>query len=97
MSVSLPANHPNHSHLLSGNSAYLAKQARIANRLAKLRLEYEDSQLLPAVAGHLDDAERARAKWDRTRAANTAAKLLKAIPRKQQRLPTLAEVLGDDD
>lgn len=99
MPVSLPANHPNHSHLLSGNSAYLAKQRRIADRLARLRLQYEDSELLPAVAIHLDDAQRARAKWDRTRAANTAERLLRSIPRKQPKRPANAAewYTGDDD
>jgi hypothetical protein len=92
--VSMPANH---QHLRSGNSAYLEKQRRIADRLAKLRLEYEDSQLLPAVACHLDDAERSRTKLDRTRAANTAERLLRSIPRKQPKRPRNAAEWYEND
>jgi hypothetical protein len=70
----------------SGNSEYRAKKQRIAERLAKLRLDYDPSpsqqMLLVVIAGHLDDAERCRSAIARTRATNAARRLLRDIPRK---------------
>jgi hypothetical protein len=49
---------------LPQNGEYRAKRLRLADRLAKLRLDYDPSpsqeMLLVVIAGHLDDAERAR-------------------------------------
>jgi hypothetical protein len=68
-----------------------AKQARIAERFAQLCAEYEDSpaqrQILRLAAGFMDSAEHTRTEWKRTRAANTAAKLLRSIPRKAPKPP----------
>jgi hypothetical protein len=104
MPVSLPANHPNHSHLLSGNSAYLEKQRRIAERTAQLCADYQATpaqrQVLAIVARYLDEAERGRSALSRTRAANAAMRMLKAIPRKQPKAPrgpaTVAEYFNDE-
>jgi hypothetical protein len=98
MTVSLSAHDPATGRFSGGNSAYLAKQRRIADRLAKLRDEYSDSAVLPAVAVALDDAERARSKDARNAARNTASRLIKGLVRKVKPIPTLQELLdGDDD
>jgi hypothetical protein len=71
---------------LPQNSEYRAKRLRLADRLAKLRLDYDPSpsqeMLLVVIASALDDAERARSAALRTRATNAARRLLKDIPRK---------------
>jgi hypothetical protein len=71
---------------LPQNSEYRAKRLRLAERLAKLRLDYDPNpsqeMLLVVIASALDDAERARSAVVRTRAANTARRLLRDIPRK---------------
>jgi hypothetical protein len=70
----------------AGNFGRAAKKRRIAERLAKLRLDYDPSSsqemLLAVAAGHLDDAERCQSAIARTRATNVARRLLKDIPRK---------------
>jgi hypothetical protein len=82
-----------------GNTEYRARQARLDERFSQLCAEYEDTpaqrQILRAVAANLDDAERSRIKWKRTRAANTAQRLLRSIPRKQPPALTLEEMLAD--
>jgi len=69
-----------------GNSEREAKRRRIAERLEALLADYDPTraqrQLLAIVAGHLDDAERARSAVARIRATNAARRLLKDIPRK---------------
>ena len=69
-----------------GNSEYRAKKQRIAARLEQLLADHDPTpsqkQLLAIIAGHLDDAERARSAIARTRATNAARRLLKDIPRK---------------
>ena len=78
--------HDELGRLVRGHSEYAARKRRLAERLAKLRLDYDPSpsqqMLLVVVAGHLDDAERARSAIARTRATNSARRLLKDIPRK---------------
>jgi hypothetical protein len=93
MPVSMP---DNRQHLRSGNSAYLAKQRRIADRLVKLREEYCDSAVLPIVAVALDEAERARSRESRNAARNTASRLIKGLVRKVKPIPTLQELLSDE-
>jgi hypothetical protein len=77
---------PQNGSFTAGNSERAAKKRRIAERLVKLRLDYDPSpsqeMLLAVAAGHLDDAERARSAIARTRATNAARRLLKDIPRK---------------
>src|SRR5215469_16037258 len=74
--------------LVRGHSEYAARKRRLAERVAKLRLDYDPSpsqqMLLVVIAGHLDDAERARSAIARTRATNAARRLLKDIPRKPE-------------
>ena len=77
---------PRNGTFTAGNSGRSARKRRIAERLAKLRLDYDPSSsqemLLVVAAGHLDDAERAQSAIVRMRAANVARRLLKDIPRK---------------
>src|SRR6516225_6253377 len=77
---------PRNGTFTAGNSGRAAKKRRIAERLARLRLDYDASpsqeMLLAVAAGHLDDAERCRSAIARTRATNAARRLLKDIPRK---------------
>ena len=84
--VAARAHDPASGQFLPQNSEYRARRLRLADRLAKLRLDYDPSpsqeMLLVVIAGHLDDAERARSPIVRMRAANVARRLLKDIPRK---------------
>jgi len=96
--TSKAAAHDAQGRFVSGHSEYAAKRRRIAERLAKLRLDYDPSpsqqMLLVVIAGHLDDAERCRSAIARTRATNAARRLLKDIPRKPvQVLATAKELL----
>src|SRR5215472_6651467 len=71
-----------------GNSEREAKRRRIAERLEALLADYNPSRsqqmLLVVIAGHLDDAERARSAVARIRATNAARRLLKDIPRRPE-------------
>jgi hypothetical protein len=82
---------PHNGSFTAGNSERAAKKRRIAERVAKLRLDYDPSpsqeMLLIVVAGHLDDAERCRSAIARTRATNAARRLLRDIPRKPEPSP----------
>ena len=87
--------HDRHGRFRPGNSEYRAKQRRIAERVRQLCLDYDPSpaqqQMLVIIARHLDDAERPRNAERRVRAANTANRLLRSIPRKPASLPSLEE------
>jgi len=78
--------HDIQGRFVNGNSEREAKRRRIAERLEALLADYDPTraqrQLLAIVAGHLDDAERARSAVARIRATNAARRLLKDIPRK---------------
>jgi len=80
--------HDELGRLVRGHSEYAARKRRLAERVAKLRLDYDPSpsqqMLLVVIAGHLDDAERCRSAIARTRATNAARRLLKDIPRKPE-------------
>jgi hypothetical protein len=82
---------PRNGTFTACNSGRAAKKRRIAERLVKLRLDYDPSpsqeMLLAVAAGHLDDAERAQSAIARTRATNAARRLLKDIPRKPPPAP----------
>jgi len=77
---------PHNGTFITGNSGRAAKKRRIAERLARLHLDYcpssSQEMLLVVAAGHLDDAERARSSIVRMRAANVARRLLKDVPRR---------------
>ena len=84
--------HDEHNgRFINGHSQYRARKDRLAERLRQLTLDFDPSpsqqMLLPIIASALDDAERARSAVVRTRAANTARRLLKDIPRKPEPLP----------
>jgi hypothetical protein len=80
------AHDPVSGQFLLRHKGRTAKKRRIAERLARLRLDYDPSSsqemLLAVAAGHLDDAERCQTAIARTRATNAARRLLKDIPRK---------------
>jgi hypothetical protein len=93
------AHDPISGQFLPRNSEYRAKRQRLADRLAKLRVDYDPSpsqeMLLVVIAGHLDDAERCRSAVARTRASNAARRLLKDIPRKPPAVSMTARELLD--
>jgi len=95
MDGAVTSGHDELGRLVRGHSEYAARKRRLAERLAKLRLDYDPSpsqqMLLVVIAGHLDDAERCRSAIARTRATNAARRLLKDIPRKP--LPPAAHPL----
>ena len=99
MDGAVTSGHDELGRLVRGHSEYAARKRRLAERVAKLRLDYSPSpsqeMLLVVIASALDDAERARSAVVRTRAANTARRLLKDIPRKPlpAQLPTARELL----
>jgi hypothetical protein len=71
----------------NGNSEHSARKHRIANRLMGLVGDYDPTpstvQLLGIIAGHLDDAERARSQLQRQRASNTARRLLAGLTKRK--------------
>jgi hypothetical protein len=79
---------PRSGRFINGHSEYRARKDRLAERVRQLTLDYDPSpsqqMLLPIIAGHLDDAERARPAERRVRAGNAANRLLRLIPRRQQ-------------
>jgi len=82
----------------AGNSEYRARLQRLAERVRQLALDLDPSpsqrQLLPIIARHLDDAERARTAERRVRAGNAANRLLRLIPkREEERLVSARELL----
>jgi hypothetical protein len=92
--------HDELGRLVRGHSEYAARKRRLAERVAKLRLDYDPSpsqqMLLPIIARHLDDAERARTAERRVRAGNAANRLLRLIPkrtRQEEPLMTARELL----
>jgi hypothetical protein len=71
----------------------------IAARLEALQSQYSansaaDLALLSLAAVHIVDSEKARNRVNRTRAANAAMPILREIPRKPERVPTLDEMLA---
>jgi hypothetical protein len=87
--------HDAQGRFVNGHSEYAARKRRLAERVAKLCLDYDPSpsqqMLLVVIAGHLDDAERCRSAIARTRATNAARRLLKDIPRKPRSPPPAAD------
>ena len=84
----------------NGHSEYRARRDRLAERVRQLTLDFDPSpsqqQLLPIIARHLDDAERARTAERRVRAGNAANRLLRLIPKRQRQeepLMTARELL----
>jgi len=84
----------------NGHSEYRARKDRLAERVRQLTLDFDPSpsqeMLLPIIARHLDDAERARTAERRVRAGNAANRLLRLIPkrtRQEEPLITARELL----
>jgi hypothetical protein len=84
----------------NGHSEYRARKQRLAERVRQLTLDFDPSpsqrMLLPIIARHLDDAERARTAERRVRAGNAANRLLRLIPkrkRQEEPLTTARELL----
>jgi hypothetical protein len=84
----------------NGHSEYRARKDRLAERVRQLTLDFDPSpsqqMLLPIIARHLDDAERARTAERRVRAGNAANRLLRLIPKRTRReapLTTARELL----
>jgi hypothetical protein len=91
------AHHDRRGRFVDGNTEYRAKQQRIAERVRQLSLDYDPSpsqrMWLPIIAKAMDDAERGRTVERRTRAANTAGRLLRQFTRKEApSLPTWSEL-----
>jgi hypothetical protein len=81
-----------------GNSRYRARKDRLAAILETLAAEFDPTpsqvRLLPIIARHMDDAERARPAERRIRAANTVRRLMRDLKRKPSfALPTARELL----
>jgi len=92
--------HDIQGRFVNGHSEYAARRRRVAERAAKLRLDYDctpsQEMLLVVIAGHLDDAERCRSAERRVRAGNAANRLLRLIPkrmRQEEPLMTAKELL----
>jgi hypothetical protein len=99
MSEMASVNDPVTGRFLSGNpSAHRMRQRAKEAIKADLIAAYDFAALsvfLPVIVEHLYDASHARSKVDRTRAANTANRLLAEIPRKAEKpARTLGEILG---
>ena len=79
-------------------SEYATRQKLVQERLRALLAAFKadnpgDIALLSVAAVHLIDAEKARSRVNRTRAANAAARILRSIPRLPEPEPTLDELL----
>lgn len=91
--------HDRLGRFVTGHSEYRARKERLAEKVRQLAVDYDLSapsqrMLAPIIAAHLDDAERARSQDKRTRAANTAQRLLKLLKAKERPLPTMAEIMS---
>jgi hypothetical protein len=88
--------HDRRGRFANGNTEYRAKQQRVAEKARQLSLDYDPSpsqhMLLPIIARHLDDAERARSAERRVRAGNAATRLLRQLQRREAPLRTLQEL-----
>ena len=84
---------------IHGHSEYRARKQRLAEIVQTLATEFDPTpsqvRLLPIIARHMDDAERARPAERRIRASNTARRLMRDLKRKppSAQLPTARELL----
>jgi hypothetical protein len=96
--IGTAAHHDQRGRFANGNTEYHAKQQRIAGKAAQLALDYDPSpsqqMLLPIIARHLDDAERARSAERRVRAGNAATRLLRQLKRREAPLRTIPEIMA---
>jgi len=89
---------PKTGRFTSGNRAYRSRHARIAEKLNALRQTYDgrspgDMALLAMAAQHLCDADIAKTKLARTRATNSALRVLREVRRRPELPPSVDEVL----
>ena len=91
--------HDRLGRFVTGHSEYRAKQQRIAEKVRQLGLDYDPSpsqrMLLPIIARHIDDAERARSAERRVRAGNAANRLLRLLKHKELPLRTVEQLLAE--
>jgi len=85
-----------------GNRVYRGRMDRIAEKLNALCATYDSSSrgdmaLLATAAVHLCDADIARSRVSRTRATNSALRVLALVPRLTKAMPTIDELLGHDE
>jgi hypothetical protein len=75
----------------AGNSEYRARKQRLAEIVRTLAAEFDPTpsqvRLLPIIARHMDDAERARTAERRIRASNTVRRLMRDLKRKPAPAP----------
>jgi hypothetical protein len=86
--IGTASDHDQLGRFTNGNSEYRARKDRLAERVRRLTLDFDPSpsqqMLLPIIARHLDDAQRARTAERRVRAGNAANRLLRLIPRRKR-------------
>jgi hypothetical protein len=92
--------HDKLGRLLPGHSEYAARRRRIAARVEQLSAEYNADTpskqiLLGIVAVHLDEAERTRNSERRVRSSNAAQRILRSLPKREQPVPSLQELLAN--
>jgi hypothetical protein len=77
---------PKSGRFTNGHSEYRARKDRLAAIVQTLAAEFDPTpsqlRLLPIIARHMDDAERARPAERRIRASNTARRLMRDLKRK---------------
>jgi len=85
-----------------GNRVYRGRMDRIAEKLDALCATYDSSSrgdmaLLATAAVHLCDADVARSRVSRTRATNSALRVLALVRRKPEPQPSIDELLGHSE
>jgi hypothetical protein len=91
--------HDIQGRFVNGHSEYAARKRRVAEIVQILAAEFDltpsQVRLLPIIARHMDDAERARATEQRIRASNTVRRLMRDLKRKPppEQLVTARELL----
>ena len=77
---------PRSGRFTKGQSEYRARKDRLAGIVQTLAAEFDPTpsqvRLLPIIARHMDDAERARPAERRIRASNTVRRLMRDLKRK---------------
>jgi len=85
------SDHDRLGRFTNGNSEYRARQQRLAEIVQTLAAEFDPTpsqvRLLPIIARHMDDAERARTAERRIRASNTVRRLMRDLKRKPSPVP----------
>jgi hypothetical protein len=86
-----PGHNPRSGRFINGHSEYRARKDRLAGIVQTLAAEFDPTpsqvRLLPIIARHMDDAERARPAERRIRASNTVRRLMRELKRKPPQAP----------